>query len=263
MQAAVALLEGFEAPAAAWETEILPARIAAYEPAWLDDQCLAGRITWARLAPGHDNSRDHVASPGRDRGATPIRTTPITLLVRRHAQFWTSLAGPANGLQPSRRAQTVLGCLHTQGASFFDELTAASGLLPSQVEEALAELVTLGPGHVGQLRRVARAAGTVRSTQAVRRRNKATADHQLRHGRCGPVGADAPFTIGSSRTTGQFSVGRTRGAHPSAPLRRGVLALACARSRLVATVARPAARVSPPGGARRNSWRPLRRRLFR
>jgi ATP-dependent helicase Lhr and Lhr-like helicase len=136
VQAAVALLEGFEAPAAAWETEILPARIAAYEPEWLDDQCLAGRVTWARLSPVHDNSRD--------RGATPIRTTPITLLVRRHAQFWTSLAGPASGLQPSRRAQTVLGSLQTQGASFFDELTAASALLPSQVEEALGELVTLG-----------------------------------------------------------------------------------------------------------------------
>ena len=50
--AAVALLEGFEAPAGAWETEILPARIAGYEPAWLDDQCLAGRVAWARLTPG-------------------------------------------------------------------------------------------------------------------------------------------------------------------------------------------------------------------
>jgi ATP-dependent helicase Lhr and Lhr-like helicase len=64
--------------------------------------------------------------------------------VGRDAQFWTSLEGPANGLQPSRRAQTVLGCLQTQGASFFDELTLASGLLPSQVEETLGELVTLG-----------------------------------------------------------------------------------------------------------------------
>ncbi len=136
VQAAVAILEGFEAPAVAWETEILPARIAAYEPEWLDDQCLAGRVTWARLSPVHDN--------GRDRGATPIRTTPITLLVRRHAQFWASLAEPASGLQPSRRAQTLFGCLQTRGASFFDELTSASGLLPSQVEEALGELVILG-----------------------------------------------------------------------------------------------------------------------
>ena len=37
-------LEGFEAPAGAWETEILPARLDSYEPSWLDDQCLAGRM---------------------------------------------------------------------------------------------------------------------------------------------------------------------------------------------------------------------------
>jgi ATP-dependent Lhr-like helicase len=48
LPAAVALLEGFEAPASAWETEILPARIASYEPTWLDDMCLAGRVAWAR-----------------------------------------------------------------------------------------------------------------------------------------------------------------------------------------------------------------------
>src|SRR5207245_3992279 len=42
-------LEGFEAAAGAWETEILPARLADYEPSWLDDQCLSGRIVWARL----------------------------------------------------------------------------------------------------------------------------------------------------------------------------------------------------------------------
>ncbi|MGH7092560.1 MAG: Lhr family ATP-dependent helicase, partial [Stellaceae bacterium] len=44
-------LEGFEAPAGAWETEILPARIADYDPAWLDDHCLSGRLAWVRLRP--------------------------------------------------------------------------------------------------------------------------------------------------------------------------------------------------------------------
>ena len=136
VQTAVALLEGFEAPAAAWETEILPARIAGYESAWLDDQCLAGRVAWARLAPGRGN--------GRDRVATPVRTTPITLLPRRHTQFWSSLTGPTDGVQPGARAQAVLDCLRAQGASFFDELAVASGLMRLQVEEALSELVTLG-----------------------------------------------------------------------------------------------------------------------
>ena len=135
MPAAIALLEGFEAPAGAWETEILPARIAAYEPAWLDDQCLAGRIVWARMA-GRGNDCDRVARP--------VRTTPIILLARRHTHFWASLAGPADGVQPSGRAQAVLSCLRAQGASFFDELAATCGLLRPQLEEALAELVTLG-----------------------------------------------------------------------------------------------------------------------
>src|SRR6185437_10967869 len=39
-----AQLEGFEAPAAAWESEILPSRLASYEPGWLDERCLAGQI---------------------------------------------------------------------------------------------------------------------------------------------------------------------------------------------------------------------------
>jgi ATP-dependent Lhr-like helicase len=140
--AAVALLEGFEAPAAAWETELLPARIAGYEPAWLDDQCLAGRIAWARLSPC--SSRGNGRANGREHAATPVRTTPIALLPRRHAPFWTSLAGPPDDMHPSQRAQAVLDGLRAHGASFFDELVEATGLLRPQIEEALGELVALG-----------------------------------------------------------------------------------------------------------------------
>ncbi len=39
----VSQLEGFEAPAAAWETEILPARVNEYDPAWLDELSRAGQ----------------------------------------------------------------------------------------------------------------------------------------------------------------------------------------------------------------------------
>jgi ATP-dependent Lhr-like helicase len=133
----VAQLEGFEAPAAAWETEILPARLAEYEPSWLDDQCLAGRIAWARLKArnGRSNGSERVA---------PVRSTPITLLVRRHARHWASLATGPDEARPSHRAQVVADCIREQGASFFDELAEGSGLLRSQVEDALAELVALG-----------------------------------------------------------------------------------------------------------------------
>jgi len=131
-------LEGFGAPAAAWETEILPARLAGYEPAWLDDRCLAGHLTWTRLAPR--NGRNN----GSDRRAAPVRTTPIALLARRHVALWTVLAAKAETAEPSPRAQEVVLFLGNQGASFFDEMVAGSGLLRSQLEAALAELVALG-----------------------------------------------------------------------------------------------------------------------
>ena len=138
IEVVVAQLEGFEAPAGAWETEILPARITGYEPSWLDDQCLAGRIAWARLKPRTGRAN------GSERNVTPVRTTPITLLARRHARHWASLSSAPGAVRPSPRAQAVVDCMREQGASFFDELVEGAGLLRSQVEEALAELVALG-----------------------------------------------------------------------------------------------------------------------
>jgi ATP-dependent helicase Lhr and Lhr-like helicase len=138
LAAAVAQLEGFEAPAGAWETEILPARVADYEPAWLDDECLAGRVAWARLRPRE-------ARPdGVERGATPLRTTPITLLARRYAPFWKALSTKGEAQQPRAGGQAVMDFIREHGASFFDEMLAGAGLLRSQIEEALAELVALG-----------------------------------------------------------------------------------------------------------------------
>ncbi len=150
VDAVVAQLEGFEAAAAAWELEILPARVAGYEPAWLDDRCLAGQVTWARLKPrnirGNASSLPATAHAGENAAgkAAPVRTTPITLLLRRHASLWRMLSPPNHAVQPSARAQTVADVIARHGASFFDELVEGSGLLQSQVEEALAELVALG-----------------------------------------------------------------------------------------------------------------------
>src|SRR5262249_26124185 len=58
--------------------------------------------------------------------------------------LWSTLAAAANAVNLSASAQRVGGFLATHGASFFDEITAGSGLLPTQAEEALAELVALG-----------------------------------------------------------------------------------------------------------------------
>ncbi|HEY7991992.1 MAG TPA: DEAD/DEAH box helicase [Stellaceae bacterium] len=133
---ATSFLEGYEAAAGAWETEILPARIDEYDHSWLDDQSLGGNLVWARLTPAQGGARD--------RNPAPVRSTPITLMTRRNAPHWTAISGRDEPATPSARAQALLDSLRQYGASFFDELVQSSGLLRPQVEEALGELVALG-----------------------------------------------------------------------------------------------------------------------
>src|SRR6185436_9217998 len=159
-------LEGFEAAAAAWETELLPARISGYEPAWLDEKCLSGHVTWARLSPGAvrpENTRPRVG---------PVRTTPIALLSRRHARYWMSLAANTDEVQPSAAALSVAECIRRHGASFFDEIVDETGLLKTHVQEALAELVGLGlvnSDSFGGLRALLAPSGEGNSRAAARR----------------------------------------------------------------------------------------------
>jgi ATP-dependent Lhr-like helicase len=138
LDAIIAQLQGFEAPAAAWESEILPARLEDYEFTWLDDLCLSGRVIWTRLS--------HTASSSAPSGRGPIRTTPVTLLPRRSASPWSRAAPPPtvsiDGL--SSRAKTVAEALRSHGASFYDEIVQTTGLLRTHVEDALAELVAAG-----------------------------------------------------------------------------------------------------------------------
>ena len=128
-------VEGFEAPAASWESEILPARLKGYQPSWLDERCVAGRIAWTRLRP---------RSNGGESRAAPVRTTPITLLARRNVGSWNAVSAKGNAGQPSRDAQAVLDHIRQHGASFFDELVDGTRLLRCQVEDGLAELVGSG-----------------------------------------------------------------------------------------------------------------------
>ncbi len=131
----VAQLEGFEAPAAAWETEILPARVNEYDPAWLDELSRAGRVVWTRIAPLHASG---------ERAPSPVRTTPIALASRRNLAIWAALARHNDGAPLSSRAQRVIEFLTARGASFFDEIVDGTGLLRTQVEDALGEVVALG-----------------------------------------------------------------------------------------------------------------------
>ena len=127
-------LEGFEAPAGAWETDILPSRITEYDPQWLDEHCRAGRFLWTRLA----------ARAAAQPGVSPVRSTPIVLLARRNVPLWSAFADPSDPEFLTSRARAVAQYIREQGASFFDEIVEHVGMLPVEAEEALAELVALG-----------------------------------------------------------------------------------------------------------------------
>jgi ATP-dependent Lhr-like helicase len=144
LAAVLTQLEGFEAPAAAWETEIIPARMAEYEPQWLDEHCRAGRVVWTRLAARPAPSAANVIESERNRGPAPIRSTPITLLARRNVPLWSALTDQSDPAHLSSRARAVAEFIREQGASFFDDIAEHVGMLPVEVESALAELVALG-----------------------------------------------------------------------------------------------------------------------
>ena len=174
LSTALTVLEGFEAPAASWETEIFPARLEGYEPAWLDAHCIAGRAIWARLTPPANGK-------GRARTATPVRSTPIALLDRRRLALWISLLPHTSTTSPSSRAQLLLDCLHAHGALFFDELAEASHLLRPQVEEALRRTRRARACDLRQFCRAAWVVGTLKPAQADLRRQKARAGPALRY----------------------------------------------------------------------------------
>jgi ATP-dependent Lhr-like helicase len=135
-QALVAVLEqleGFEAPAAAWESEILPARLEEYDPAWLDALCLEGRFAWGRARNGEASA------------ARPVRTTPIVILPREATASWARADDRTDLLaELSSGARAVQVALEARGASFFGDLVRHTGLLRTQIEAALAELVACG-----------------------------------------------------------------------------------------------------------------------
>ena len=131
------LLDGCEVPAGAWEADVLPARLGEYDPLWLDGLCLSGEIAWGRLSPA-------ASSNGHKSG--PIRTTPIALFRRERGAVWRSLTvqpDPAS-LPLSHSARAVLEALDQRGASFFGDLVNATGLLRTEVEKGLGELVAWG-----------------------------------------------------------------------------------------------------------------------
>jgi ATP-dependent helicase Lhr and Lhr-like helicase len=136
-------LQGFEAPANAWERQILPRRVADYDPPVLDRLCLTGVVGWGRLSP-HPATLEITTKEKRH--VVPTSVAPITFLVREDADWMPLQSGIGNdeGLGCSPVAAEVLRFLRQRGASFFADIVRGTGKLKAEVETALWELVAAG-----------------------------------------------------------------------------------------------------------------------
>jgi ATP-dependent Lhr-like helicase len=141
LAAVIEQLDGYELAAAAWESDVLPARVRDYGGEQLDALCLSGRVAWGRLTPMDGQGR------------TPLKTSPIALLKREHAALWRVEMEVDTVLLPSRlpgavtltsEGRAVYDVLKERGALFFHEIAAVARLLPTQIERALGELAGAG-----------------------------------------------------------------------------------------------------------------------
>jgi ATP-dependent Lhr-like helicase len=133
----LAMLDGFELAAGAWERAVLPARVIPYEPQMLDMLCLAGEVGWARVSSPTDPAR-------------LVPATPVALFRREHGDVWQRLRATgdhdprAAEAALSERARAVLQTLRSRGASFFSDLASACALDADDLRQAIGALVASG-----------------------------------------------------------------------------------------------------------------------
>ena len=135
-------LQGFEAPANSWESQILKRRITGYDPKVLDHLCLTGAVGWGRLSP-HPATFEAADAKRR---VIPTSVAPVTFFVRDDADWMLPHhdAGEPREIVLSPDAAATLRFLRQRGASFFTDIVRGTGKLKTEVETALWELVAAG-----------------------------------------------------------------------------------------------------------------------
>jgi ATP-dependent helicase Lhr and Lhr-like helicase len=118
-------LQGLPLPAGAWERDVLPRRLGAYSPSWLDALCAGGEIVWVGAG-----------TLGRDSGR-------VALYFREDA----ALLGPPSagrGSRPGRAEHELLRERLGAGPCFFTDLMADVDLPTATLAGALWDLVWAG-----------------------------------------------------------------------------------------------------------------------
>ncbi|HEX4865229.1 MAG TPA: DEAD/DEAH box helicase [Acidimicrobiales bacterium] len=136
--AVVGQLQGFEAAAVAWETELLGRRLRHYSPSWLDGLCHNGDVAWLRLTPR--------ARADDSPAIAPSKATPISVVFRSDLPWLLEAArAGATVAEPSVGSTAeIIEILRQQGASFATELAASARRMPDDIERGLWDGVARG-----------------------------------------------------------------------------------------------------------------------
>jgi ATP-dependent Lhr-like helicase len=132
-------LQGYEAAAAAWETELLARRVRGYQPALLDRLCHDGHVGWLRLTP-------RAGDDARVTAGAPSKATPISVVFRDDLPWLLeAVRGGADPGEPAVGATAeILEVLRERGACFASELADVTRRLPEDIDRALWDGVARG-----------------------------------------------------------------------------------------------------------------------
>ncbi len=140
-------LQGVEAAVESWESSLLPARVAGYQAALLDELCNRGEVGFGRLAVRSAELLNGLDTPERRRpGATPSPATPVGLF-RRDDLDWLLAAIRAGATPEVPRigaSADVVEALGSKGALFLTDLCTVTGRMPVEVADALWDGVARG-----------------------------------------------------------------------------------------------------------------------
>ncbi len=118
-------LQGVALPAEVWERDVLPRRIGAYSPAWMDQLCASGELVWLGAGP-----------LGRHSGRVALYfREDVGLLGAPPAGRPATFDSPAHDALRARLAA---------GACFFTDLLVDLDLAPEELQEALWDLAWTG-----------------------------------------------------------------------------------------------------------------------
>ncbi len=122
----LAPLQGVALPAEIWERDVLPRRLGAYSPAWLDALCAGGELVWIGAGPS-----------GRGSGR-------VALYFREDVSLLGPPAAAERAPAPTGASVEAVRRRLSAGACFFSDLLVDTGLRAQELQDALWELAWAG-----------------------------------------------------------------------------------------------------------------------